>query len=138
VKTVGAPRDFAMPEGFGAAHDGTPRTRHVLERDLLIERCAAPPLLPWREAVLWGEVDLLSAPALRDEFEEQLAEGARWVVLDCEHVDFFDASGVREFVRVDEALKAIGGRLQVCHPSPQIKKVLGITGFGWLVVPRSQ
>lgn len=51
-----------------------------------------------RTLILRGEMDMESAPMLRNALESACADGAREVVLDLREVDFIDSTGLQALV----------------------------------------
>jgi stage II sporulation protein AA (anti-sigma F factor antagonist) len=76
-----------------------------------------------------AEVDVASAPALRDEMLAALNRDGVHLVLDALDVTFMDSSGVNALVRARERAEALGGSLHVVTRSPQVRRVLQITGL---------
>ena len=82
-----------------------------------------------------GELDLNTAPELEGPLEEVLADPAAQVLLDLSGCEFIDSTGValvvRSWQRHDAAAgNGGGGRLVLCCPSAQVKRLLEITGVG--------
>lgn len=76
-----------------------------------------------------AEVDLATAPALRDELLRALNGGAVHLVVDALDVTFMDSSGVNALVRARERAAALDGTLHVVTASPGVRRVLQITGL---------
>jgi stage II sporulation protein AA (anti-sigma F factor antagonist) len=82
-----------------------------------------------------GELDLNTAPELEAPLEEAIAtEGSR-ILLDLSGCEFIDSTGValvvRSWQRHDARAGGGGtGRLALCCPSAQVKRLLDITGVG--------
>ncbi len=79
-----------------------------------------------------GELDLDTAPELQRKLEEAVA-GDRAILINLGSCEFIDSTGVALIVRawqqVDGAAGNGGnGRLVLCCPSPQVKRLLEITG----------
>ena len=83
----------------------------------------------WTILDVGGEVDLSTAPALREQLESLIAGGARDLVVNLEQVGFMDSSGLGVLVAVQKRLAEAGGRMAlVCREGPTLK-VLAITGL---------
>lgn len=83
----------------------------------------------WRVLVVQGEVDMASAPDLRDALEALIDGGRTRLVVDLSSVDFMDSSGVGVLVGAHRRLEESGGGLAlVCGEGP-VRRVLGITGL---------
>ncbi len=75
------------------------------------------------------EVDLASAPALREEMLAALNRDGVHLVADALDVTFMDSSGVNALVRARERAAGLGGSLHVVSRSPAVRRVLQITGL---------
>ena len=81
-------------------------------------------------AELSGELDLASAPALREQLLGLLRPGASRLVLDLSRVTFCDASGLAVLVGASHRARVLGGFLRLAAVSPPTDRVLRITGLG--------
>jgi anti-sigma B factor antagonist len=69
-----------------------------------------------------GEVDVYTAPRLRDRLTELVDAGARNVVVDLGRVDFLDSTGLGVLVGTMRRLRAAGGTFGlVCSKEPLLK-----------------
>lgn len=75
-----------------------------------------------------GELDLHTAPALREELDRVVAAGGRQVVVDLGEVGFMDSTGLSVIVATVAALRANGGDLSVVSGVERITKVFTLTG----------
>ena len=75
------------------------------------------------------EVDLASAPELRDEMLAALNRDGVHLVVDADDVTFMDSSGVNAVVRARERAATLGGSLHVVTRHPAVRRVLQITGL---------
>jgi anti-sigma B factor antagonist len=80
-------------------------------------------------AELSGELDLASAPGLREELLGLLRPGASRLVLDLSRVSFCDASGLAVLVGASHRARVLGGFLRLAAVSPPADRVLHITGL---------
>jgi anti-sigma B factor antagonist len=80
-------------------------------------------------AELSGELDLASAPGLREELLGLLRPGASRLVLDLSRVSFCDASGLAVLVGASHRARVLGGFLRLAAVSPSTDRVLHITGL---------
>lgn len=80
-------------------------------------------------AVLRGELDIASAPALRDELLGLLRPGAGRLVIDLSAVGYADASGIAVLVGTGRRAELLGGWLRLAAPAPAVARVLSVTGF---------
>jgi anti-sigma B factor antagonist len=80
-------------------------------------------------AELTGELDVASAPALRDQLLSLLRPGSSQLVVDLSRVSFCDASGLAVLVSTGRRARLLGGFLRLAAVSPQAGRVLNITGL---------
>jgi anti-sigma B factor antagonist len=80
-------------------------------------------------AELTGELDIASAPALRDQLLSMLRPGSSRLVIDLSKVSFCDASGLAVLVSTGRRARLLGGFLRLAAVSPQAGQVLTITGL---------
>lgn len=76
-----------------------------------------------------GEVDVASAPRLRERIVAVVAEGHRRIVLDLDDVDFLDSTGLGVLVGALKRVRTHGGELHLVCTNPRILKVFDITGL---------
>jgi anti-sigma B factor antagonist len=77
-----------------------------------------------------GELDLYTAPALRDRVLAAAAEGQRRLVIDLSGVPFMDSSGLGVIVACLKRLRESGGDLAlVTAPGSPPSKLLSLTGL---------
>jgi anti-sigma B factor antagonist len=80
-------------------------------------------------AELTGELDIASAPALRDQLLSLLRPGSSRLVIDLSRVSFCDASGLAVLVNTGRRARLLGGFLRLAAVSPQAGQVLILTGL---------
>lgn len=69
-----------------------------------------------------GEVDVYTAPKLRERLAELVDGGARHLIVDLAKVDFLDSTGLGVLVGAMKRLKTVGGQLTlVCAREPLLK-----------------
>lgn len=69
-----------------------------------------------------GEVDVYTAPRLRERLIEMIEGGAHHVVVDLGRVDFLDSTGLGVLVGALKRLRAVGGTFGlVCDKEPLLK-----------------
>jgi len=74
-----------------------------------------------------GELDMASAPRLRQELVSLAAMGRRAVVIDLAGVDFLDSTGLGVVLGALKRVRAAGGDLALARAEPQVAKVFDIT-----------
>ncbi len=80
-----------------------------------------------RRLAPFGDLDLATAPALRQELVDATRAGSKLVVLDLEGVPFLDSVGVSVIVGGHKRLRHDGGILHLAAPTAPVRKVLGLT-----------
>jgi anti-sigma B factor antagonist len=80
-------------------------------------------------AELTGELDIGSAPALREQLRGLLRPGFSRLVLDLSQVTFCDASGLAVLLSTGRHAGQLGGFLRLAAVSPQVGQALNITGL---------
>jgi anti-sigma B factor antagonist len=78
---------------------------------------------------LTGELDLASAPYLRDCLGTLAEEGVTQIVLDLTDLDFVDSTGLSVLVMDFHRTRAAGGSTTIRNPNPSVTRVLEITGL---------
>jgi len=76
-----------------------------------------------------GEVDVSTAPQLRQHLVELATSGAVTAVVDLEGVDFLDSTGLGVLVSGLKRFRTIGGDLFVVCTHRRVLKVFEITGL---------
>jgi anti-sigma B factor antagonist len=76
-----------------------------------------------------GEVDVYTAPQLRQRLYAVVADGVSNVVLDVAGMTFIDSTGLGVIVGTLKRLREGGGELVLRSPSRSTRKVLDITGL---------
>ena len=80
-----------------------------------------------------GEVDVYTAPRLRDSLRRISAEDAPQVVLDLSAMTFIDSTGLGVIVGAVKRIREDGGTLSLRAPSRSTRKVLDITGLSEII-----
>ena len=78
--------------------------------------------------VLRGDLDLSTAPDLREALVEVIDEGAR-IVIDMEAIDFLDSAGLGILVGGLKRARTSGGELELVCSSRAVLKPIEITGL---------
>jgi anti-sigma B factor antagonist len=76
-----------------------------------------------------GEVDVYSAPELKESLTKLLQGGARSVVVDLSDVGFLDSTGLGALVEARAATTEAGGSLPIVCSHERILKLFTITGL---------
>jgi anti-anti-sigma factor len=80
-------------------------------------------------AALRGELDIASAPTLREQLLGLLRPAASRLIIDLSAVSYADASGLTVLVGTGRRAGLLGGCLRLAAPSPEAARVLSITGL---------
>jgi anti-sigma B factor antagonist len=76
-----------------------------------------------------GELDVATAPALREELDRISAEGATDAVVDLLAVSFVDSVGLGILVDASKRMKARGGALRIVCDDRRIARIIEVTGL---------
>jgi anti-sigma B factor antagonist len=83
---------------------------------------------------LAGEIDLQSAPLVRESLRQCLREGIRTIDVDLTTVTFCDCSGLNAFLAASQHTIAAGGTLRLHHPSATLVRLFTLTGSDSLLL----
>ena len=81
-------------------------------------------------AALRGELDIASAPGLREQLLGLLRPAISRLIIDLSAVRYADSSGVAVLVGTGRRAGLLGGWLRLAAPSPEVARVLSATGIG--------
>lgn len=95
--------------------------------DLLLRESPAPHDNP--EIEVLGDIDISSAPALRDRLVNLIDSGCRNLKLDIRRVEFLDTSGLGVLVGAMQRIRANGGSLELIGTSQRLLRIFAITGL---------
>jgi len=97
-----------------------------VDQDFQIEQRAGstPPLVTVR-----GEIDVATAPQLRECLHNVIAQGEGSIVLDLLGVTFLDSTALGVLVGALKRCRESGGELYVVVADPRIVKIFEITGL---------
>lgn len=76
-----------------------------------------------------GEVDVYTAPRLRERVIQLVADGVRYVVADLREVDFLDSTGLGALVGSLKRLRERDGSLKLVTGQERIVQVFRLTGL---------
>ena len=78
---------------------------------------------------LEGEVDVYTAPQLKQQMISLLESGARELVVDLTKVDYLDSTALGVLIGGLKRLRERDGNMVLVCPSPRIRRVFEITGL---------
>ena len=79
--------------------------------------------------VVGGEIDVYTAPKLREQLIELVSDGSYHIVVDLEKVDFLDSTGLGVLVGGLKRVRNHDGSLQLVCTQEKILKIFRITGL---------
>ncbi|MEH3032612.1 MAG: STAS domain-containing protein [Aeromicrobium erythreum] len=94
--------------------------------DLALSRRSEP---PFEIIEVGGEIDVYTAPRLREAVVEAVNDGALHLVIDVERVEFLDSTGLGVLVGALKRVRADGGSLDIVCTHERILKIFEITGL---------
>lgn len=83
----------------------------------------------WSVLVVRGEVDVFTAPKLRERIIELIEKGRHDIVVDLAGVSFMDSTGLGILVGCLKRVKEREGSLALAGPQRPVMRVLTITGL---------
>jgi len=84
---------------------------------------------PYTVLKVKGEVDVYTAPRLREKLVELVSQDKLQVIVDLEGVDFLDSTGLGVLVGGLKRLRSHNGDLGLVCSQPRVLKVFEITGL---------
>ncbi len=76
-----------------------------------------------------GEVDILTAPKLREQIHHAIDRGEKDLIVDLLDVSFMDSSGLGVLISALKRTKEVGGSLTVVAATRPVTNVLSLTGL---------
>lgn len=83
----------------------------------------------WSIVEVGGEVDVATAPRLREQLISLVGDGRYRIVVSLEAVDFIDSTGLGVLISGLKRVRTHGGEFAVVCNEPRIMKVFEITGL---------
>ena len=81
-----------------------------------------------------GEIDVYTAPRLRDKFTELVAAGSYDIIVDMQNVEFLDSTGLGVLVGGLKKVRAHEGSLDLVCNQDRLPKIFRITGLAKVFV----
>lgn len=76
-----------------------------------------------------GEVDMATAPRLREALLIMVTEGHLQLIVDLSHTEFLDSTGLGALVTGLKRVRSKGGEMRIVCTSPRVCKVFEITSL---------
>ena len=76
-----------------------------------------------------GEIDVYTAPKLRDKITELVNAGHHTLLVDMEQVEFLDATGLGDLVGGLKKVRAQSGSMELICSQDRLLKIFRITGL---------
>jgi anti-sigma B factor antagonist len=81
----------------------------------------------WAVLSVSGEIDMATAPSLRERLHALLAEDRSHLVVDLDDVGFLDSTALGVLVGVLKRARTEGGEVRIASTQPRVRKVFEIT-----------
>jgi anti-sigma B factor antagonist len=81
-----------------------------------------------------GEIDVYTAPRLRDKITELVADGSYQLVVDMQAVEFLDSTGLGVLVGALKKVRQHEGSLELVCTQDRLLKIFRITGLAKVFV----
>ncbi|MFT4187043.1 MAG: STAS domain-containing protein [Aeromicrobium sp.] len=94
--------------------------------ELTVETRSKP---PFHIIEVGGEIDVYTAPRLREAVVEAIDAGQRRLLIDIERVEFLDSTGLGVLVGALKRVRADDGTLDIVCTHERILKIFQITGL---------
>ena len=85
----------------------------------------------WAVARASGDLDLTTAPRLREQVVQVITGGQPRVILDLQAVDFVDSTGLGVIVGLLKRTRSQSGDLRLVSTRPSLRKVLELTNLDY-------
>ena len=78
---------------------------------------------------IFGEIDMASAPMLREALDTAIVRGAHKLIADLSGVTFLDSTGLGVLLRCDQTLAETGGELIVVIRNHSIRRTIEVANL---------
>ena len=83
----------------------------------------------WTVVDVMGELDVYTAPRLREELIERITAGHRHLIVDLDRVTFIDSTGLGVLIGALKRIRAYDGELRLVATTDQVLRPLRVTGL---------
>jgi anti-sigma B factor antagonist len=83
----------------------------------------------WAVVRAHGDLDLTTAPRLREHVVQIVTGGQAQIILDVEGVEFVDSTGLGVLVGLLKRARSQGGDLRLVSTRPSLRKILELTAL---------
>lgn len=83
----------------------------------------------WAVLTADGEIDIATAPRLREQLIAMINDGANRIVVDLSGVDFIDSTGLGVLIGALKRVRTNEGDLALVCSEPRVLKIFEITGL---------
>ena len=83
----------------------------------------------WTIVSIYGELDVATAPSLREKLIALVGDGSVKLVLDLEGVDFLDSTGLGTIISALKRARTHGGDMRLVCTQARIRRLFEITGL---------
>ncbi|MCB0970616.1 MAG: STAS domain-containing protein [Acidimicrobiales bacterium] len=83
----------------------------------------------WSVVTVGGEIDVATAPRLREQLIALVNDGRYQIVVDLDAVDFIDSTGLGVLISGLKRVRTHDGRFALVCTEPRVLKVFEITGL---------
>jgi anti-sigma B factor antagonist len=83
----------------------------------------------WTVVNVYGELDVATAPELREQLIRLVSDGRTRLVLDLDGIDFLDSTGLGTVVSALKRARTHGGDLRLVCTQTRITRLFEITGL---------
>ncbi|HEY3415031.1 MAG TPA: STAS domain-containing protein [Armatimonadota bacterium] len=90
---------------------------------------AQPPNEGVSVVTVQGEVDVYTAPRLKEEIHHSIDAGCTHLAIDLSGVAYMDSSGLGVLIGALKRVREEGGDLILSAPNPRIARIMDVTGL---------
>ena len=76
-----------------------------------------------------GRLDSNTSPEFDEKITDSIENGTRFIVVDCENLDYITSAGLRILNKTAKKLKQLDGKIVLCSMEDYVREVFEISGF---------